>query len=192
MAGLHRLFHWQERMALKGTRSDENEGHAHWLNCMVQHRLLHDPIKINVHVSGSIALSMSVHMKSCIIYFYCLDFYCICINGIAPLYSIVFIIPPPPILKDQLRVSMLLLCPCKWCRYLGGFVFDPTSLLSQLWHLKISFSYMISVKLVILFSSLTTPNSCYCWSSADIPGSFCYIKSQFKTGRMKKLGQLCP
>ena len=58
--------------------------------CMVHYRLLHGPIRINVSVSGSTALSMFVHMESCTLHFYCLDYYrsCVCIrirtNGIAP------------------------------------------------------------------------------------------------------------
>ena len=59
----------QEKMTGKGTRSNENKGHAHSLTRTVRHRPLRGPIKINVSVS------VSVHMESCTVDFYFLDFY---------------------------------------------------------------------------------------------------------------------
>ena len=89
MAELHVLFHRQEKMLRKGTRRDTNERHAHSLTCTVRHRSLHGPIKIDISVCGSVAVSVSGHMQSCIIYFYFLDFYRSSVrvrtNGIAPL-----------------------------------------------------------------------------------------------------------
>ena len=78
-------------MARNGTRCDENKRHANPLTCTVRHRSLHGPIKIDISVCGSVAVSVSGHMQSCIIYFYFLDFYRsqvgirILTNGIAPL-----------------------------------------------------------------------------------------------------------
>ena len=66
-AGSHLLFCQQERIGLKKWRS---EGHAHPLIRTVWQSLLQGPIKINIPVSGSIAVSMSVHVDSCTMYFY--------------------------------------------------------------------------------------------------------------------------
>ena len=93
MTGSHVLFHRQERMAGKGTRSDENERHAHTLTRTVRQRSLHGPIQLNVSVSRSVAISVSVHMESRAMNFYCLDFFfyrvrihiCIRTNTITPL-----------------------------------------------------------------------------------------------------------
>ena len=78
---LSMVFHRQEKLVGNGT--DENKGHIRPLTRMVRHRSLHVPIKINVSVSGSVAVSMSVHMESRTICFNCLDFYGIRGNGIA-------------------------------------------------------------------------------------------------------------
>ena len=47
----------------------------------LRHRSLRSPIKINVSVSGSVAVS--VHMESCTIHLYFLEFHRICTNGSA-------------------------------------------------------------------------------------------------------------
>ena len=74
-AGSHLLFHQQERMVGKGTRSNANERHTHLLTRTVWHRSLHGLIKINVAISWSTAVSVSLHMEPCTIYFNLLDFY---------------------------------------------------------------------------------------------------------------------
>ena len=54
------------KMAGKGTKSDEaNEAHAHPLT-----RTVHGPIKINVSVSGPVAVSRSIHMEACTTYLF--------------------------------------------------------------------------------------------------------------------------
>ena len=89
MAGSHMLLHWQERMVLKGTKSDAIEGHADLLIRTAWHRSPHGLIRINFSVSRSVAVCVSVHMESCTIYFYFFYFYhiriCIRMNGICPL-----------------------------------------------------------------------------------------------------------
>ena len=62
-----------EKMAGNGTRSDNNKGHAHSFARTVRLRSFYGPTKRNV--SGSVAVSVSVHMEPCTIYFYFLDFY---------------------------------------------------------------------------------------------------------------------
>ena len=77
-------------MAGKGTRSDANKEHAHPLTRTVRQRSQFGPVKINVSIPGSVAVSMSVRMESYTVYSYFFDFYCIRIyirtNGITPLY----------------------------------------------------------------------------------------------------------
>ena len=77
-------------MAGKGTRSDANKEHAHPLTRTVRQRSQFGPVKINVSIPGSVAVSVSVRMESYTVHFYCFDFYGIHIyirtNGITPLY----------------------------------------------------------------------------------------------------------
>ena len=78
MAGSHGLFHRQDKVARKGTRSDANERHAERsfrLTGAGRQRPLHGPVKINVSVSAFVALTVTVHMESCTIYHYFLDFF---------------------------------------------------------------------------------------------------------------------
>ena len=69
------FFHRQVRMARKSAKSNGNDGYTRPLTPTVRHRSLHGPIKLNVSVSGTVAVSVSVHIESCTIYFSFLDFY---------------------------------------------------------------------------------------------------------------------
>ena len=52
----------------------EQDANERTLTRTVRHRSLHGSIKTNVSVSGSVAASVSVHMESCTVYVYFLDF----------------------------------------------------------------------------------------------------------------------
>ena len=97
MAASHVLFHQQESIAGKGTRSDANERHAHPLTLTVLYRSLHGPIKINVSASEFVAVSVSRALESCTIYLQFFHFYRSCVrirvrtNGIAVESAFVFL-----------------------------------------------------------------------------------------------------
>ena len=102
----------------KGTRSAANEGHGHPLVPTKRHSSLHGPTKTNVSVSGSVAVSVGMQVKSCTIRF--VDFYRIRrirTNGIASRLS-----RPPIVAEVNVSVSEIYLdvgFSPKWCQRKG-------------------------------------------------------------------------